>query len=114
MNDWWFFIISDIVGKAQMILVLVSVVFLIVSAMIFFDAITEECENEFDRKKSLHIAKILISLGITILFFSTIILPSKQVITEAYIAHCIQQGHSLSEIQQHIGAIKECSKELSK
>lgn len=114
MNDWWFFVISDIVGKAQIILVLVSVVFLIVSAMIFFDTITESDESESDRKKDLHIAKILISLGIAILFFSTIILPSKQVITEAYISHCIQQGYSLTEIQQQIRTIKECSKELSK
>lgn len=117
MNDWWFFIISDIVGRAQLVLTLIAITSLIISAMLFLDTITEntyDYESESDKKKDLHIAKILTICGVALLFFSTIVLPSKQAITEAYVSSRIQQGYSLSEIQQEIETIKSFSKNINK
>ena len=117
MNDWWFFIISDIVGRATLILALLAVFLLFIAGMMYLDYIndvTYDNEDESDRKRSILIIKILIICGIALLFFSTIILPSKQAITEAYVSSRIQQGYSLSEIQQEIETIKSFSKNINK
>lgn len=117
MNDWWFFIISDVVGRAQLIFALLAVFLLFVAGMMYLDHINDikyDGEDESDRKRSLLIIKILTICGIALLFFSTIILPSKQAITEAYVSSRIQQGYSLSEIQQEIETIKSFSKNINK
>lgn len=117
MNDWWFFIISDIVGRAQLVLSLIAFLSLFIAGLMFLDHIGDtpyNDENEYDRKRSMLIIKILTICGIALLFFSTIILPSKQAITEAYVSSRIQQGYSLSEIQQEIETIKSFSKNINK
>ena len=56
MNDWWFFIISDIVGRATLILALLAVFLLFIAVMMYLDYIndvTYDNEDESDRKKSM-------------------------------------------------------------
>ena len=110
-------VISDIVGRATLVLTLIAFLSLFIAGLMFLDHIGDtpyDNEDESDRKKSMCIVKILTVCGIALLLFSTIILPSKQAITEAYVSSRIQQGYSLAEIQQQIEVIKSFSKNINK